>query len=100
MERELLELRNQLASQQSSPSAQHTGQPFSMTQSPRSPPTLQMQQSSVDHFMGSQEAVAGLMELRSGGEGGLYIRSPNGLGKSRTLEGVVVTAEQVQQLFH
>ena len=50
--------------------------------------------------MGSQEAVASLLDLRSGLDGGSYLRSPNGqMIPPRRLENVVVINDRVQELF-
>ena len=54
----------------------------------------------MDHFMGSEEAVASLMDLRSGLEGGSFLRSPNAqLLLTRRIGDVVLTHDRVQELF-
>ena len=99
MEREIVELRSQLASQQSSPSVQQTASPFGMAQISMSP-TIPHLQSSLDQYMGSQEAVASLLDLKSGLDGGSFMRSPNGqIIPPRRLDDVVLTAERIQDLF-
>ena len=99
MEREIVELRNQLASQQSSPSVQQTASPFAMAQTSLSP-TIPHLQSSLDQYMGSQEAVASLLDLKSGLDGGSFLRSPNGqIIPPRRLENVVLPVERVRELF-
>ena len=50
--------------------------------------------------MGSQEAVSTLMDLRSGLEGGSFLRSPNGqILPSRRLEDVLLNHDRVRDLF-
>lgn len=50
--------------------------------------------------MGSQEAVASLMDLRSGIEGGSYLRSPNSqILPSRRIEDVVLLYDRIRDLF-
>lgn len=57
------------------------------------PPTL-------DQYMGSQEAVASLMDLRSGIEGGSFIRSPSGqVHPSRRIEGLILISDRVRDLY-
>ena len=97
MEKELSELRAKLT-QQGSP-VQHT--PIKISASVSASPTIPQMQSSIDQYMGSQEAVASLLDLRSGGEGGSYLRSSNGtVIPSRRIESVVLVMDSVRQLFH
>jgi hypothetical protein len=57
------------------------------------PPTL-------DQYMGSQEAVASLLDLRSGLEGGSFMRSPGGqVQPSRRIEGLILISERIRDLF-
>lgn len=57
------------------------------------PPTL-------DQYMGSQEAVASLMDLRSGIEGGSFMRSPSGqVHPSRRIEGLILISDRVRDLY-
>ena len=50
--------------------------------------------------MGSQEAVASLMDLRSGIEGGSFIRSPSGqVHPSRRIEGLILISDRVRDLY-
>lgn len=94
-----MELRNQLASQQSSPSVQQSVVGFGVSHSPISPPVLQLQ-SSLDQYMGSQEAVASLLDLRSGLDGGSLMRSPNGQATPlRRLESVTIPPGRVDDMF-
>lgn len=98
MEREIVELRRQLAGQQSSPitGPSPVKAPISAAGSPilsQIPPTL-------DQYMGSQEAIASLMDLRSGLEGGSFLRSPSGqMLPSRRIEDVVLISDRIRNLF-
>lgn len=98
MEREIVELRRQLATQ-ASPIAQHSTvikAPESVSQSPN----ISHIPSTLDQYMGSQEAVASLLDLRSGLDGGSYLRSPNGqMVPPKRLENVVLVHDRVQELF-
>ncbi|KAL8786673.1 MAG: hypothetical protein Q9195_008109 [Heterodermia aff. obscurata] len=87
MEKELSELRAQLSSQQASPTLlQH---PMKTSASTSASPKVPHIPSSIDQYIGSQEAVASLMDLKSGVEGGSYLRGSNGsLLPTRRLEGV------------
>ena len=101
MEREIVELRNQLASQQSSPTVQHgLSSPFRMNGlTPNA--TVPQFPSSLDLYMGSQDAVASLLDLKSGSEGRSFMRSPNGQARpSRCLEDVILTDDRIQELFN
>lgn len=50
--------------------------------------------------MGSQEAVASLMDLRSGLEGGSFLRSPNAqILPSRRIDDVVLLYDRIRDLF-
>lgn len=51
---------------------------------------------SADQYMGSQEAVASLLDLRSGFDGTNFMR--NG-GQIRRIEDVMVVPEKVAELF-
>ena len=99
MEREIVELRNQLASQQSSPAIPTPGVGMAfggVSHSPISPPVPQLQ-SSLDQYMGSEEAVASLLDLRDGGS---LTRRPNGQVRPlRRLESVIIPPERVDDLF-
>ncbi|MCJ1308916.1 hypothetical protein MMC25_002571 [Agyrium rufum] len=101
MEQELAELRKQLASQGSSPTAPQQPSPFSnsMRQSTMSPSVPQIAHT-VDQYMGSEEAVASLLDLKSGLEGRALNRSPNGSGRLRRLENIYLMDDRVQDLFH
>ncbi|KAI4122738.1 MAG: hypothetical protein LQ347_006407, partial [Umbilicaria vellea] len=99
MEREIVELRRQLTAQQASPIAQHATvkkAPKSSSQSPN----ISHIPSTLDQYMGSQEAVASLLDLRSGLDGGSYLRSPNGqVVAPKRLENVVLVHDRVQDIF-
>lgn len=98
MEREIVELRKQLASQQASPTTQAPSIKASMS-TPVSP-SISNLNSSLDQYMGSQEAVASLMDLRSGLEGGSYLRSPNPhMIPSRRIEDFVLQFDRIRDLF-
>ncbi|KAL2058069.1 hypothetical protein ABVK25_001687 [Lepraria finkii] len=103
MEREIVELRKQLASQQTSPTA--AGPSIKTSLSASASPTISQLPSHADQYMGSvavgsEEAVASLMDLRSGREGGTFMRSPNAqLLRTRQLGEVFLTHDRVQDLF-
>ena len=100
MEREIVELRKQLSSQQASPT---TPAPYiKSSHSANASPTMPRMRSSMDQYIGSQEAVASLMELRAGSglDGGSFIRGANGSGSpSRRLENVILVNDHVHDLF-
>ena len=103
MEREIVELRKQLASQQASPTT--VGLSIKASLSASASPTISQLPSHMDQYMpsvavGSEEAVASLMDLRSGREGGSFMRSPNAqLLRTRQLGEVILTHDRVQDLF-
>lgn len=50
--------------------------------------------------MGSEEAVAAMMELRAGHDGGSFIRNPIAqLRLTRQLGNVILTQDRIQDLF-
>ena len=50
--------------------------------------------------MGSEEAVAAMMELRAGHDGGSFIRNPTAqLRLARQLGSVILTQERIEDLF-
>ena len=98
MEREIVELRMQLSSQQASPTTPNPQ--IKNSESAAASPTVPYMRSSMDQYLGSQEAVASLMELRSGVDNGAFMNN----GKSvsiplRRLENVVLTPDNVCDLF-
>ena len=98
MEREIVELRRQLGLQQASPST--NGPTIKASLSTSASPTIPHLPTHMDQYMGSEEAVASLMDLRSGLEGGSFLRSPNAqLLLTRRIGDIVLTHERVQELF-
>ena len=54
----------------------------------------------MDQYMGSEEAVASLMDLRSGLEGGSFLKSPNAqLLLTRRIGDIALTHDRVEELF-
>ena len=91
MEREIEELKRQLGQHHS-----HATIPQIKTE----PSPAQSHIPQMDTFMGSEEAVASLMDLASGQEGGSFMRSPNArLLMSRRLGDVILSQDQVHELF-
>ncbi|KAL8843768.1 MAG: hypothetical protein Q9176_001730 [Flavoplaca citrina] len=98
MEKEIHELRRQLATQQSSPTALSPSikAPPSEAASPR----ISNIPSQLEQYITSEQAVNSLLHLRSGTGGLSQERSPNGhLRQQRRLEGITLTVEQVDHLF-
>ena len=92
MEKEIQELRRQLSNQQSSPSA-----PPSSVKAPPSDtasPKISTIPSQLDQYINSEQAVNSLLDLRSGIDGSSQLRP------SRRLEGITLSHDQVQDLFH
>lgn len=99
MEREIVELRKQLASQQTSPPIT-AGPSIKDSLSTSASPTISQLPAHMDQYMGSEEAVASLMDLRSGLEGGSFLRSPNAqLLLTRRIGDVILSHDRVQELF-
>ena len=98
MEREIVELRRQLGLQQASSPA--TAPSIKASLSTSASPTMSHLPAHMDQYMGSEEAVASLMDLRSGLEGGSFLRSPNAqLLLTRRIGDVILTNDRVQELF-
>ncbi|KAJ5903169.1 hypothetical protein N7504_005552 [Penicillium tannophilum] len=108
MEREIIELRKQIAGA-SSGAVMHQQQPIQAGQlTPKqesnqvSPAGVYQNQTpsaiSTDQYMGSQEAVASLLDLRSGYDGSNYMR--NGNQQFKRIEDVMVVPEKVTELFN
>ncbi|KAL8766034.1 MAG: hypothetical protein Q9209_007063 [Squamulea sp. 1 TL-2023] len=98
MEKEIHELRRQLATQQSSPTAPSPSikAPPSETASPR----ISSIPSQVDQYITSEQAVNSLLHLRSGLDAASQIWTPNGQARhSRRLEGITLAPDQVDDLF-
>ncbi|CAI7611554.1 unnamed protein product [Penicillium pancosmium] len=105
MEREIIELRKQILTNPSStplpqqpiPAGQLTPKQESSQVSPagvyQTPSAV-----SSDQYMGSQEAVASLLDLRSGFDGSNYMR--NGNQQFKRLEDVMIAPEKVTELFN
>lgn len=101
MEREIIQLRRQLANQQSySSTAQHTPA-ISVTSIKAESPIMYHSPSAHDQYLGSQEAVASLLDLRSGHDGAAYLRNSNGQAAMyRKIGDVSLTYDRVRELFH
>lgn len=98
MEKEIHELRRQLATQQSSPTAQSPSikAPPSEAASPR----ISSIPSQLEQYITSEQAVNSLLHLRSGLDGLSQMQSPNGqIRQPRRLEGITLTVDQVDHLF-
>lgn len=107
MEREIIELRKKVANSQANNLAQHQQQPLQSAH-----PTPKQESSHVspagayqtpsaissDQYMGSQEAVASLLDLRSGFDGSNYMR--NGNHQLKRLEDVIIIPETMTELFN
>lgn len=106
MEREIIELRKQIATANSGSTPQATQPPAQGQLTPKqdssqiSPNAVYQTPSamSADHYMGSQEAVASLLDLRSGFDGSNYMR--NGSLPFRRIEDVMIVPEKVTELFN
>ncbi|KAJ6131481.1 C6 transcription factor (Leu3) [Penicillium sp. IBT 18751x] len=109
MEREIIELRKQIASGGSVPTVhqqQQHGSPGQLTpkqeSSQVSPAGVYQTQTpsalSTDQYMGSQEAVASLLDLRSGYDSSNYLR--NGGTQIKRIEDVMVVPEKATELFN
>jgi hypothetical protein len=110
MEKEIVELRNQLAAKQMSPQQSpprplkqenpmlgvtYTGlAPASLSQ------PLPRMSSPLDQYLGSHEAVASLLDLKSGGDSGSYLKNAAGKnGQNRRLEDLLLLPDRVQEMF-
>lgn len=109
MEREIIELRKQIATvQASTPGSMSQPQPPSLppAQTPKQETASQVGSGvyhtpsamSTDQYMGSHEAVASLLDLRSGYDGTNYMR--NGNHHFKRIEDVAVVPERVTELFN
>jgi hypothetical protein len=97
MEREIADLKRQLAQQ--SGSVRPKG--FTTTNNVYPGASAYASTVPIDQWNGSHEAVAGLLDLRSGVDSSTgYTRSPSGpLAISKRIEDVVVSNERVAELF-
>ncbi|BCR94428.1 putative C6 transcription factor (Leu3) [Aspergillus luchuensis] len=106
MEREIIELRKQIATVQAGaiPPSQSASLP--PVQTPKQETASQVGSGvyhtpsamSTDQYMGSHEAVASLLDLRSGFDGTNFMR--NGNHHFKRIEDVAVVPERVTELFH
>ncbi|KAL8758181.1 MAG: hypothetical protein Q9199_001686 [Rusavskia elegans] len=98
MEKEIHELRRQLATQQSSSTA-----PSPSVKAPPSEaasPTISSIPSQLDHYITTEQAGNSLLDLRSGIDGASQMRSPNRQTRQpRRLGGITLTPDQVDDLF-
>jgi pantothenate kinase type III len=105
MEREIMELRKQIAGGQTVPGMSQQQQALTGGQlTPKqesnqvSPAVYQTPSAmSADQYMGSQEAVASLLDLRSGFDSTNFMR--NG-AQIKRIEDVMVVPEKVSELFN
>lgn len=96
MEREIVDLKRRLAQYEPSPLAHG---PQVKAPSDASSPNIS-NIPTLNQYMGSEEAVASLMDLRSGLEGGSFMRSPNGqLLLSRRIGNFLLSQDRVSELF-
>ncbi|CAL5872606.1 uncharacterized protein PFLUO_LOCUS6871 [Penicillium psychrofluorescens] len=109
MEREIMELRKQIASSSTPITPQQQQQLMAAGQMTPKQDSSQMSPAGVyqtpsamstaaDQYMGSQEAVASLLDLRSGFDGSNYMR--NGGTQFKRIEDVIVVPEKVTELFN
>ncbi|EPS30349.1 hypothetical protein POX_b02641 [Penicillium oxalicum] len=107
MEREIIELRKQIATANSGAGAYQQQSQLSAGQvTPKqesnhvSPAGVYQTPSamSADQYMGSQEAVASLLDLRSGFDSSNYMR--NNTHQFKRIEDVIVVPEKVKELFN
>ncbi|KAI9821069.1 MAG: hypothetical protein M1827_003802 [Pycnora praestabilis] len=100
MEREIIELRRQLANQ--TPTMPNHGLPMSVPLSTAQNDTMYQAPSRLDQYMGSHEAVTSLLDLsKSGLDGSGAFRSPNSLtGTLRKIEDVTISHDRVTELFN
>ena len=104
MEKEIVDLRRQLASQQTSPTG--TGPAIKTDSSNPTSPILSTlpthMPATIDQFMGSQdlgseEAVQSLIDMKTGGSA---LRTPNAqIFMNRQIGDVILTPDQVSNLF-
>ncbi|PWY91143.1 C6 transcription factor [Aspergillus heteromorphus CBS 117.55] len=109
MEREIVELRRQIATVQASPvGSLPPPQPAAIPPVPTPKQETPSQVGSgvyhtpsamsTDQYMGSHEAVASLLDLRSGFDGTSYMR--NGTHHFKRIEDVAIVPERVTELFN
>lgn len=108
MEREIIELRRQIANANATnaslksqgPPAPPAKQEPSAISTPLSAGAMYQTPTplSTDQYMGSHEAVASLLDLRSGFDGANYMR--NGGHQFKRIEDVMVATDRVNELFN
>ena len=99
MEREIVELRRQLSSQHPSRVKQEDT-PMQLMSSVSTSPTVSQKASDMDQYLGSQEAVASLLDLKAGFDGASFLPGPTVqlLVPPRRIEDVVLSHERVKEL--
>lgn len=99
MEREIVELRKQVAEQANSVNAPTA---LGMTYQPTTSAYGQIHSPTTHHWGGSQEAAAGLLDLKSGYDGsGTFTRTfAKPADQTKRIEDVTITQDQVAELFH
>jgi hypothetical protein len=105
MEREIVELRRQIANVSASNASLKSQvtpgkQDASAMSTPMSNPAMYQTPTglSTDQYIGSHEAVASLLDLRSGFDGTNYLR--NGNHQFKRIEDVMVAADRINELFN
>ncbi|QKX62890.1 uncharacterized protein TRUGW13939_10058 [Talaromyces rugulosus] len=105
MEREIVELRRQIANVSASNASLKSQvtpgkQDASAMSTPMSNPTMYQTPTglSTDQYIGSHEAVASLLDLRSGFDGTNYLR--NGSHQFKRIEDVMVATDRINELFN
>jgi hypothetical protein len=112
MEREIIELRKQIANANAAAAAavSMSQQQSQLTPTKQETPSISTPISSAagvypgssgmsaDQYMGSHEAVASLLDLRSGFDGSNYMR--NWAHQFKRIEDVIVVPERVTELFN
>ena len=114
MEREIIDLRKQIANNSQANNTAPISQQQQQQQQPLQSAHVTPKQEpshvspagayqtpsviSSDQYMGSQEAVASLLDLRSGFDGSNYMR--NGNHQFKRIEDVIVVPEKVTELFN
>ena len=114
MEREIIDLRKQIANNSQANNTAPISQQQQQQQQPLQSAHVTPKQEpshvspdgayqtpsviSSDQYMGSQEAVASLLDLRSGFDGSNYMR--NGNQQFKRIEDVIVVPEKVTELFN
>ncbi|KAI9847686.1 MAG: hypothetical protein M1837_001934 [Sclerophora amabilis] len=102
MEREIVELRRRLNAYEAQISPGHQQPPmFNLPTSASISPALYQMPTQPDPFLSPNEAVASLIDLRQGLDGGTgFLKSPNGMAiGTRKIGNAVLTGDQVTELF-